>query len=617
MVNPTQLAFDIAGNLTGLAVPGGLWALLFLLAWERGPFAESLGLGSRAFWLLLPGAVLASFALLPIAPVSYDWVAVSLGGAVFPMLVGALAFRRYATPAGPRLALFVVLMVLEGATLLFLVLPGTVPTLVRDGYGVGLAAAPLTVLLVAVVAALFTSVVLALASQSRGSGSYRRVAFAFALTSWVAVFTYAGSATIPGVGIVESFPFYLLSPLFAGVVAGLCAPWVFRGEEGFALPASFLSATVGVLVGADLLRQPPLYGHGPAGLYTIGGAGVLDLVYLSGFLALGGAYVVHWLEGRGWEPLGAPLPVPERTPIATLRTARKDGAEGRVERSIRGSAGAARAAAHQARRLLDLPAPPDERPWEGLRVAGWVVSDQANLDSVARSGSLDPREAYRAWMTSRALVMVGRQLGYPRYATIPGRAVAFLIDLALVIAAAAAIFAAIVGTTRGGVDAALSSLTFNAAVYGVIAGAFFYFVFAEAWFGTTVGKSVLGLVVRDRRLEMPGALSALVRNVSLLPVLTVASLAVSITVALVVKGPATATTGLLGFGLTVDLLAILLLGVFLIGTVVFLGGFAVLAIALTWERQRVGDLWAGTWVVLRPARRPEAEARPPPAGPSS
>jgi uncharacterized membrane protein/uncharacterized RDD family membrane protein YckC len=614
MVDPAQLSFDVAGNLASLAIPGGLWALLYLLAWDHGAFADSIGLGRKSFWLLLPGALLASFALLPIAPVSYDWIAVSASGALFPLLVGGFAFRRYATPARASLLLLAALLVGESAVMLVIVLPSVTAAL--PAFVARASAQSRPIPFIVLVAAVFTAAAAVLLARAGAAAGHRRAVFVFGLATGVAVLTYAGSSAVPGTGIVESFPYYLLPPFFAGIAGGLLAPRAFPGEEGYALPASYLAGTAGVLLGADLLRQPPLYGHGAAGLYAIGGAGVLDLVYLSGLLALAGAYLVHVGTGRGWAPLGSGPTSPASTPIGELRGARREALEGRVERSVRASALAARSAATQARRLAGLPEPPDDRPWEGLPVPGWVVSDQANLDSVANAGLTDPREGFRAWLTSRALVVLGRQFSLSRFASIPQRIGAFAIDLGVVTAPAVLLFVAIVLVTPGGFDGALSSLAFNAAIYGFITVGFLYFALAEALTGATVGKLALGLAVRNRQMEEPGGLSALVRNVSLVPILTILSISAAIAVAFALRGSPTSASSFAGIALPVGLVAVLGITLFLLASLAFLGAFGVVAIALTWERQRVGDLWAGTWVVRRPTPRPPATPRHPPAGPS-
>ena len=289
MVDPWLLALDTSSNVVSLAIPAGLWALLFVLAWEHGEFAESLGLGRRAFWLLLPGALLSSYTFLPLAPISNDWVAVSFGGALFPLVVGAFALRRSAPPAVRTLVRLIGYVGIEAAAMLFVVLPVSRSAVARLGVATGLGTAGASVLLVGIIG-LAVCAVAALSALGSSDRTDPRVGLLLGVTTGVLLLTFAGSSAIPGVGIVESYPYYLLPPIAAGIAAGLLAPRYFPGEEGFALPSALLAGTLGVLIGADLLREPPLYGHGAGGLYIVGGAGVLDLVYLSGLLALGGAF---------------------------------------------------------------------------------------------------------------------------------------------------------------------------------------------------------------------------------------------------------------------------------------------------------------------------------------
>ena len=135
MVGTLTLVVDISSVAISTAVPGIAWALLFALAWRRPRFADSLGLGPRTFWLLLPGALLASFALLPITPVSDDVVAVSFAGAVFPLAVGVLVLDRVAPPLRRSALRLFVPLVVETTLLLGVVLladAGRLAGLARD-----------------------------------------------------------------------------------------------------------------------------------------------------------------------------------------------------------------------------------------------------------------------------------------------------------------------------------------------------------------------------------------------------------------------------------------------------------------------------------------------------
>ncbi len=614
LVDPAQLSLDIAGNVAGLALPAALWALLFLVAFERGPFADSLGFGRKAFWLLLPGALFASLAIVPIAPVSYDWVGVSLAGALFPLFVGALAVGRYASPRAAAIGLYLLVLLVEAGLLLVWVLPSFQGIDRSFAAALGVTASTGAAWLVLLVAVAVAAVAVGL--FGRANSSYPRVvAYLVALTSGVLVATFVATSAIPGVGIVEAFPDYLVTPVAAGVAAALVAPRVFPGKEGFALPSSYLAATFGVLLGADLLQQPPLYGHGAAGLYVIGGAGVFDLVYLSGLLAFAGAYLTHVALGRSLAPVGAPPRESRPTPIGRLGRAFRAGVYGSVGESIQASARAGREAAAQARLLLEVAPGPDDRPWAGLPVPGWVVSDQANLDAVARSGTTDGREGYRAWLMARLLVLVGREVGLRRYGPMRSRTVAFLLDLLVVTAPAGGVFTALTLATPGSLDHLVSTVAFSAALYGYISAAFLYLVLAEALFGTTVGKWLLGLEVRDRTLRIPGGVAALVRNTPLLPILVLVGIGISLGVAFGFKAGASVGIVIAGIALPVGVLAVVSLTAFVVVGVGLLGTIGILMVALTAERQRIGDLWAGTWVVTRGRSAPSPAPAPPPAPP--
>jgi uncharacterized RDD family membrane protein YckC len=226
-----------------------------------------------------------------------------------------------------------------------------------------------------------------------------------------------------------------------------------------------------------------------------------------------------------------------------------------------------------------------------------VVSDQANLDAAARAGSTDGREGFRAWLTSRWLVYLGRDLGQRRFGTMGARSLGFVLDLIIVTIPAVAIWTLIALATPGDLDRLLSSLAFNAAIYGFISLAFLYLVLSETLTGRSLGKRGLKLVVRDRALRPIGFVSALLRNSTVLPILTVVGIAGAIGVAFALKAGSLSSVTIAGIPLPGGLLALAGVIVFLIAGVGLLGALALLVIALTNERQRLGDLLAGTWVV--------------------
>jgi uncharacterized membrane protein/uncharacterized RDD family membrane protein YckC len=609
VVDPIAVTVDISSVAISTALPGIAWALLFALAWRHPAFAESIGFGPKTFWLLLPGAILASFALLPLAAISDDILAVSFAGAVFPLAIAVVGIERFLQPFGPRaLRLFVPLAV-ETAALLAVVLAADAGRLGTLAGSVGVSTWGLELALVAAVAAVIPGVLLALPA-SRPGGTGRAEGGTLALTSMVLVLTFVGARAIPGVGIAEAFPYFLLPPVLAGVVAAILAPKLFPEGEGFALPAAFFAGGWGVVLGADILWQPPLYNGGPGGLYAIGGAGVLDLVYLSGFLGLLAAWGLHRAFERGYRPVGPAIPPSPPSPSRELREAFAFVTDGAPEAALRASAAAGRASALQAHALVGKPPADPARPWNGLAVPGWVVSDQANLDSVARSGSSDVGEAMRGFVTARALVRLGASLGRPRFASIAQRLAAFAIDLVVLGGAGAAVFAGLVLVTPGGLNGVLGSAAFNAAIYGFVGMGLLYFALGEFLFGATPGKAILRIEVRDRSLGPVGGVAAFVRNTPLLPVLTLYAVGLALSIAIALRGiPANAS--LAALGLSAGALAIATLVLVVLAGVGLAGALGIAVIAVTSERQRVGDLWAGTWVL----RRVSAPASPPSAAP--
>jgi uncharacterized RDD family membrane protein YckC/uncharacterized membrane protein len=607
VLDPLQLGSDVAGTLLAFALTPLLWLFLALFAWERGPLAESVGFGKLTFWLLVPASLLAYVAELTFARIGPDLLAINLGGGLFPLLVSCALFTRIAPPLRRSLAFFGVWFSVESALALAAVVYVSNPA-TQD-------------VAITAIAAAFSLAAFALAPRLLGnapSSAGRRVAGLVALTSGVTVLTFLASYTVPGAGIEEQFPIYVITPVLAGFVAVLIARPLFPGREALALPMAYSATTFGVLVGADVLRQPPLYGPGPINLYVIGGANILDLLYLSGLLALAAAYAAHHLLERGETPVPDDAgPTPPASPTHRLARSLQEQYDGRPSDSIRTASVAAHDAAAQAHRALELPEAPDPaRPWSGLGVPGWVVADQANLDAQAATATADPPEAMRAWLAARMLVGVGRVLWAARLASIRARAAAYAIDLAIVTAPAVAVWWFLAASIGGSLVDVLSAVSFVTAAYGYIAVAFLYDAISETAFGTTLGKRLLGLEVRDRNFRRPSWLAAFVRTAPRLATYSAIGLGLSAAVAILAHGGVGAANAVV-FGTLTNLVAFLyFLGIALTATVLF-GAFAILMMALSSERQRLGDRWAGTWVVraARPTSVVSVAPAPMPSAP--
>ncbi len=579
MVGPVEIGYDIAAESAAILLLPLLWLVLFYLAWEDRPFAESVGFGRTTFWLLTATVVLAFYAELPLFPFTGDIVGINIGGGLLPLVLSAVLFARFVPPRSRSVPAFVGIFGGEAAISFALVVT---------------VAAPWSQALGVVAVAIGATAAAGLLAAPLRLG--RAFPVLVGLSSGVLVATYLYSSASPQIGISETFPAYLLAPIAAGALAAALAPSLFGTESGRALPLAYASATFGVILGADLLRQPPLYGGSTSAFYVIGGANFLDLVYLSGLLSLVVAYaMLRSREGTIAPVPGGPAPPPP-SPLRTLAEASREALGGTPSRAVRRARDASRAAADRAHRLLGHAPAPAERPWSGLGAPGWIVADQANLDAVAEAGDADTFEAHRAVQTARGMVSLSRRVGRERFASLRARTIATAIDLLLVTVPVVALWFAYDQSGAAGTAGGFG-LPLEVAAYGYIALAYLYFALVGRTRGGTIGKRWLGIQVTDRRGEAIGLLPSFVRESPKLVPISVTAIFGPAVVALLTNTPwnfagypATSSPTLLALFLGLAVVTI---------AVSALVGLA--TIALSDERQRVGDHWAGTWVV-RPLR---------------
>ena len=101
---------------------------------------------------------------------------------------------------------------------------------------------------------------------------------------FVALPTYFVTTFDPGVGI-RALPYlWLIPPLFASAIS----MFAFWQDLDQAAPLAYVSGVLGVLIGADAMHLPEVLAYTPIEITraSIGGAGVFDMVFLSGMLAV-------------------------------------------------------------------------------------------------------------------------------------------------------------------------------------------------------------------------------------------------------------------------------------------------------------------------------------------
>lgn len=113
----------------------------------------------------------------------------------------------------------------------------------------------------------------------------------------------------PELGIVAEFPFFFLPALAASGITLL----LLARRDARTVPAAYIAGSLGALIGADLMHFPEI---GPymlsasrPSVLSVGGAGALDMVFLSGLMAMAFNLIVVVLvnpyeppERTSWQP---------------------------------------------------------------------------------------------------------------------------------------------------------------------------------------------------------------------------------------------------------------------------------------------------------------------------
>ncbi len=553
------LVLDVSGEVTGLALPAVLVAGLFLFGWDPEWSGEAFGFDRRTFWLVVGGGLLGWVANIPIFAYRGSVMALNIGGGLIPLAVALVLLGRRILPGGGR-GLASLLLSLGAATAgafaLVAYLPAgeVVPALLALYLAVGCALAVLP------------------APGPHGKGP---LLSAYALSALGIVGTFTITQPVVNLGIVASFPAYLLWP----VVLGLLSVPLSRFDAS-APALAYATATLGVLTGADILHQAPLYSSLPF-LGAIGGAGPLDLVYLSGPIALLVSYAALRASrgAPGPVPIPSPAPPPSGMDAALVAYRQGDYTEvpHRVLLALRGDAERIWRALHGnaegggAQALESLPAHP------------LVRADVANLVALERSPPRDATRARDALWTGYLLRRSLEEHLTRRVASTRARILAFLVDTGIFLLVAVPLLWGVFRTlSLGSFSAAVDSIPYEGALAALGSWPFVYFVAFEAWKGATPGKLLLRLTVVDASGRTPGILPVISRNVPKL--IPLAGLEVALGLGL----PA----GYYAAGAGV-LLAIVLGGLALIGLSALIGLGVLVGNP---RRQRLGDQMAGTMV---------------------
>lgn len=543
-------------------------AVLYLVAWREVGDAEGIGMDRETFWLLLVGGSVGWIGNVPVFFWGSSIMAVNIGGAVIPIALSLYLMSRFFRPETRGGTVYVIGIWLEATILsVALLLSGLPGFWVLGVYGL----AAVTLLPISTGGFRLTAGALATLLQ-------------YALLSVATVGTYFTTYVILDAGIVSPFPFVLLPPV---AVAGISI-LALRGS-GTAPGLAYATATLGSVVGADVLHQPELYAPGTGAFFgAIGGAGPLDLVFLSGLLAMALALLFLPL-GRTLRPRNLRRQYPS-TPNPMTRAI--SAFEEHRYRAIGAMAleGVQREA-ESARRLLNQGIP-DTLSGEPVRFEEFhfhpaVQEDYDALTRVAVRGTPSRESSWRALVTGFFLKRALEEVVKRRLATPRQRANAFLFDLAVTVGPASAFLILFYRLMHlQGVGPALNNLSYQAVIYGAASYPVFVLSLSEWVAGLTPGKWLVGIEVVNRDLAKPGSLQALGRNVTKLVATTPLALGVGLALPYVADGGGQIAllTGM----------ALVLTGL----VTALVAGWVGIAVSATNPRQRrLGDLMVGTQVI--------------------
>ncbi len=299
----------------------------------------------------------------------------------------------------------------------------------------------------------------------------------------VSIISYHLTRFEPEMGIVAEFPYYFIPSLIAIALA-----LVLELKGSNRIPYAYSTAVLGVLIGADLVRIPMLVDASVMG--SIGGAGAMDLVYLSGLIAAMPLVVYYYFRN--------PLSKAEDSLDESLKMLRL----GRYRESIEFSISSVRDELGKVSRLMRRPSYwanhelTDQETFRLLGTHPLLVDDYYKLYDARYNPS--GFSAHKAFFTATLLKKKIADRVNERFSSLLRRISAYFIDLLIVTTPIiVAIFFFYMSNTffSNLEESPQISPLFFALISLLISVQFIYFTIMEWYFGTTIGKKLLGLKV--------------------------------------------------------------------------------------------------------------------------
>ncbi len=339
----------------------------------------------------------------------------------------------------------------------------------------------------------------------------------------VSIVTFYTTEFRPSLGVVSEFPFYLF-PSFLAMALAFVIYIKYYHKVTSAIPFAYATSTLGVVIGADIVRIPQvLIGIEqarvemdlPIAAGSIGGAGGLDLVFLSGLLAMAPLLFLAPRALRRSKPHVSPSIAFDDNLKATIRKAELSLERGDFD----GAFYSAVFAVNMKINDLGFKFKINQSPYvilDMLQVHPYIRNDYWLLINSARSGYKDRQMAQRGIITAKYLIKEFERTEKKLYATGFQRSIAFGMDVLIIFGIILAFF--ILGAILGIYDlsdilAPQNMIWLVAFILWLWIAQAIYFTFFEGWLGQTPGKKLMRIKVVNDELEKCDFMGAFTRNV--------------------------------------------------------------------------------------------------------
>ncbi len=283
---------------------------------------------------------------------------------------------------------------------------------------------------------------------------------------------------VTDIGVVSYFPFYLLPSILAFLLSILLFSPHSEKTPGY----GYAIATIGVLVGGDIFHLPEIFRKPFSG--SMGGAGLYDMVYIAGLLSF--CIIIFFMSKEI-----------KYTPHYTKKLQKRDLYALDKKQSFLLLIKKVEEKAVELAKWHGIDAPPSIILKSLIGENAW--KDYLIMKRKSRNPSMADVE--KAWITASIIISAIEEKKKKWYATTVERCASFLFDFLII----------------GGISILFSILFymkfFPSFLLFFFSTQFVYFTLFEYLSGSTIGKMVIGISVKEENMEKAEFMTSFTRNI--------------------------------------------------------------------------------------------------------